>query len=104
MLFRGCVSLSVAAILHIQIDWSLYLYLYKNAHDSADAFAASAFAPTSHGIESSMGTDWRDHASADPLSSRPRSISASCEIRAAPTRVQRLAGSAERETIPRADL
>ena len=31
-------------------------------------------------------------------------ISASCEIRAAPTRVQRLAGSAERETIPRADL
>jgi hypothetical protein len=38
------------------------------------------------------------------LSSRPRSISASYDIRAAPTRVQRLAGSAERETIPRADL
>jgi hypothetical protein len=38
------------------------------------------------------------------LSSRPRSISASCDIRAAPTRVQRFAGSAERETIPRADL
>ena len=37
-------------------------------------------------------------------SSRSRSISASCDIRAAPTRVQRFAGSAERETIPRADL
>ena len=37
-------------------------------------------------------------------SSRPRSILASCDIRAAPTRVQRFAGSAERETIPRADL
>ena len=29
---------------------------------------------------------------------------ASCEIGAAPTRVQRFAGNAERETIPRADL
>jgi hypothetical protein len=29
---------------------------------------------------------------------------ASCEIGAAPTRVQRFAGSAERWTIPRADL
>ena len=29
---------------------------------------------------------------------------ASCEIRAAPTRVHRFAGTAERETIPRADL
>jgi hypothetical protein len=29
---------------------------------------------------------------------------ASCDIRAAPTRVQRFAGNAERETIPRADL
>jgi hypothetical protein len=38
------------------------------------------------------------------LSSRPRSILASCDIRAAPTRVQRFAGSAEREMIPRADL
>ena len=34
------------------------------ACDSTDAFAASAFAPTSHGIKSSMGADWRDHASA----------------------------------------
>ena len=74
------------------------------ACDSADAFAASAFAPTSHGIKSSVGADWRDHAGANPLSSRPRSISASCDIRAAPTRVQRFAGSAEREMIPRADL
>jgi hypothetical protein len=37
-------------------------------------------------------------------SSRPRSILASCDIRAAPTCVQRFAGSAERRTIPRADL
>ena len=43
--------------------------------DSTDAFAASAFAPTSHGIKSSVGADWRDHAGANPLSSRPRSIS-----------------------------
>jgi hypothetical protein len=35
------------------------------ACDSADAFAASAFAPTSDGIKSSMGADWRDHASAN---------------------------------------
>jgi hypothetical protein len=45
------------------------------ACDSADAFAASAFAPTSHGIKSSVSADWRDHAGANPLSSRPRSIS-----------------------------
>jgi hypothetical protein len=34
------------------------------ACDSDDAFSASAFAPTPHGIKSSMGADWRDHASA----------------------------------------
>ena len=45
------------------------------ACDSADAFAASAFAPTSHGIKSSMSADWRDHAGANQPSSRPRSIS-----------------------------
>ena len=45
------------------------------ACDSVDAFAASAFAPTSHGIKSSMGADWRDHTRANPPSSRPRSIS-----------------------------
>ena len=31
-------------------------------------------------------------------------ISASCDIRAAPIRVQRSAGNTKRETIPRADL
>ena len=45
------------------------------ACDSVDAFAASAFAPTSHGIKSSVRADWRDHAGANPLPSRPRSIS-----------------------------
>jgi hypothetical protein len=35
------------------------------ASDFADAFAASAFAPTSHGIKSSVGADCRDHASAN---------------------------------------
>ena len=36
---------------------------------------AGSFAPTSHGIKSSMGADWRDHAGANQPSSRPRSIS-----------------------------
>ena len=36
---------------------------------------ASAFAPTSHGIKSSVRADWRDHAGANQLTSRPRSIS-----------------------------
>jgi hypothetical protein len=35
----------------------------KVAGDSADVFAASAFAPTSHGIKSIVGADWCDHAS-----------------------------------------
>ena len=74
------------------------------ACDSADAFAAGAFAPTSDGIKSSLRADWRDHAGANQPSSRPRSILASCDIRAAPTRVHRFAGKAEREMIPRADL
>jgi hypothetical protein len=34
------------------------------AFESAYALAASTFAPISHGIKSSVGVNWRDHASA----------------------------------------